>query len=232
MASSSHLLEPPKFGVGGPIPFKLWKNLVKNYLGAYKLEEDAQKVVLFKLLEGKALEIFVKIPGVDVMTFEEQINLLEERLCPSEDDRLSRAKFWAAQPGSEKSPQLYADYLQLLASKAFINDKEMNRNVLEKFIDTVLLPSALSRVVLLQANFGNINDAIKFIQSWYAAEKHVNRCENLHGRMATLSVSGADHDLGQDRQVAALDSSKGQFNTNKTLTCFFCGRQGHAKKIV
>ena len=59
-----------------------------NYLcKRIKINEDAKRLVLFRLLEGKALEILTNIPDVEKLHFDKQLAALEPRLTTKLDDR-------------------------------------------------------------------------------------------------------------------------------------------------
>ena len=69
------------------LPFTLWKNLVITYVNVLKLDEDAKQLVLFRLVEGKALEMLANIPDVEKLDFDKQLAALEPRLTTKLDDR-------------------------------------------------------------------------------------------------------------------------------------------------
>ena len=129
MATLASAIEPPKFGTQGKFPFSLWKGLVKNYVVALDLKDDAKKLILFRLVEGKALEILVNIPGIEKLSFENQLAELEIRVTSKKDDREWRIKFWAAQPEQEQSARLYLDSIQKLALLAFPEQNEREREM-------------------------------------------------------------------------------------------------------
>ena len=67
-------------------PFTLWKKLLIKNVNALKLDENTKRLVLFRLLEGKALEILANIPDVEKLDFDKQLAVLEPRLTTKLDD--------------------------------------------------------------------------------------------------------------------------------------------------
>jgi len=212
------IIEPPKFGANGVIPFNLWKGLVKTYVGTLELKDESKKLILFKLLEGKALEILAKIPQVAELSFEDQLTKLEERLSSPRDAREWRARFWAALPGQEHSPRLFADHLESLAIKAFESEDERKRNVLEKFVTSVKLPISISRVSLIQMNLTSIEKVIETIESWRRAESVADQCDTLVNKVDCLSI---------DKCVVNGVNTEKDF---PRIKCFFCHEEGHTRR--
>ena len=88
------------------LPFTLWKNLAITYVNVLKLDEDAKRLVFFRLLESKALEILANILNVEKLDVDKHIAALEPRLTTKLDDREWRIKTFAAEQNCEQSTWL------------------------------------------------------------------------------------------------------------------------------
>ena len=58
--------------------------------------------MLFRLVEGKALEMLANIPDVEKLDFDKQLAALEPRLTTKLDDREWRINFRAAEHNGEQ----------------------------------------------------------------------------------------------------------------------------------
>jgi len=223
MSNLASAIEPPKFGTSGVLPFSLWKGLVINYVEALKLTEGAAKLVLFRLLEGKALDILVTIPKISDLKLEDQLAALEVRLTSKRDEREWRMRFHALEPGQEQSPRLFADQLEKIALNAFPEEKERVRNVLEKFTASVKLPADVSRAAFIQADKETLEEAINFIESWRVAERIANK------QTASITERVCNLALNESSPNANLAAARQFPNVANDVRCFFCKEVGHLR---
>lgn len=209
-------IQPKQYSSGD---FGIWLTSFNLFADQSGLVGADRVNYLLSFLDGDAAKIAKNLP-IDENFEDALLERLKPRLTPREYRNVLKSRTHK----DTETPRIYADSLLHLSRKAFSEDFHFDL-ALDHFLDTVRLPSGLTRAALLQKQFYSIDEAVKFVQSWEIASK----CSSVSNPVNSVSDSRLEERLDRlEKQIAECCGIVKQ--NQKVLRCFRCSKLGHISK--